>query len=121
MVAIQMTNAFRFTDPMVLANPNRYYIELAEPGYKVPSISNQIYANDSSSGQQNGGPAQIKIYPDDQFLLTDEQFALLAQSAKQGGDTNFINILLYLVAVGTLEVLKDGAVQTRTQILNFTA
>lgn len=120
MVTIEMSPTFRFTNPVVLADPNRYYIELAEPGFKVPSESSHIVSNDISSGQELGGPAQMKIRPDEQYLLSDQQFALLAQSGK-GADQNLLNTLLYLVGIGTLIVKKDGTVQTQTQILNFTA
>lgn len=118
-VTIKMTNTFRFSNPQVLASPHNYVLDIAQAGYPVPSPSNQINPHDVSSSERLGGPALMKIRPDESFVLDDSQFETMVKSGLQGGMSDFLNNLIFLVSNNTLEVSHNGTPLTTQQILDF--
>lgn len=123
-INISMTNTFRFTNPQVVANPKAFFIDLSQAGMTLPTPDNQVTASDASSGARLGGPAMIRIRPDQTFDMTDQQFATLVKASQSGyiGPTDFMNTLYNLVNNGVLQVQHDmGTAFTATQIFNFTA
>lgn len=118
-ITIRMTDSFRYTNAEVLASPHNYIIDIAQGGYPVPSPSNQINPADITSSTLKGGPALMKIRPDEDFILDEALFEALVNSGKHGGMSDFLNNLIALVANKTLEVLDDGSPLTTDQILNY--
>jgi hypothetical protein len=127
MIEIKMTDVFRLTDPVVLSDPNNYAIQLAEPPYWIPSSSNQVSRDDVTTSMYRGGPTMMFVRPNESFLMTDQQFATLVSSVKQGGGpTDFLNNILGLVNRNIIEVIqRDGSnnptVLSQSDIYNFTA
>lgn len=113
-----------WVDAQKLINPsfntNTFTIQLGEPGFEYFSISNAIHPNDPTSPMQQGGPSMVILRPYEEFDIGDEEFANLVSSAKNGGSTDFITGILYLVRKGVIQVNHNGVVLTPSQILNFT-
>lgn len=120
-ITIKINDVFRYTDPTLLQNPNNYAIQIMEPRFLVPSPSNHISSSDIASGQVMGGPGFMKIRPDEEFIISNEQFETIVSSALQGGMTDFVNNLLYLVDSNILEVLDNGTPMTPKQIIEYQA
>lgn len=119
-INISMTSTFRFTNPQVLAAPASYFIDLSQAGMTLPTASNHI-TSDMSSGSRLGGPAFIRIRPDQSFTMTDQQFGTLVKASQAGyiGPTDFMNSLLNLINTKTLQVDQNGTPLTAEQIFNF--
>jgi hypothetical protein len=120
MVNISITSAWMAANPQY--SPNTFCIQIGEPGYKYFATSNQVNTNDRTSAVTNGGPAFVVLRMNESFDLGNEEFENLVYSSKNGGATNFITQLLYLVRKGAVQVQQDsGTPMTPSQIMAYTA
>lgn len=114
------------TQAWVTANPqlplNAFTLSIGEPGYLYQSPSNSIVPSDRTSPAVKGGPSQVLLRMNESFSLGNQEFETIIYSAKNGGTTNFLNRLLYLVNNSIVQVQQDnGAPLSADDIYNYTA
>ena len=124
MVNITITDAWvtlqETLDPKFV--PNSFTIQIGEQGFEYMADSNQIMPNDPTSPGTQGGPSLVILRPYESFDIGDVEFQNLVLSAQNGGSTDFITNILYLVRRAVIEVQQDGGTPlTPKQIINYTA
>lgn len=101
---------------------NAFTMSLGEPGYIYETTSNSIVPQDRTSPAVKGGPSQVLLRMGQSFNLGDQEFETIIYSAKNGGTTNFLNRLLYLVNNNIVQVQQNGgAPLSADDIYNYTA
>lgn len=120
MILIKIKDTYVASNPTIAANPNAFILHLGDDDFAIPSSSRNLGSIDSAV--RTGSPYQINLKPYEEFGIDDTVFESLVDSAKQGGDTSFINRILHFVNVGVLEVRQDGGSPlTSKQVLAYTA
>jgi hypothetical protein len=120
MVNISITQSWIAANPQFSANT--FSLNIGEPGYIYLSISNAIRPEDRTSPGVNGGPSQVLLRMNESFDIGNEEFEMIVYSAKNGGKSNFLNRILYLVNNGIIQVQQDGGTPlSAKQVYSYSA
>lgn len=118
MVNLTMTTTFLTTNATAKINPNKFCLQLGDEHFIIPSISRP--SNPDNPDQViRGGVNQINLRGYESFCIENQVFQDLVNSARDGGDTTWLNRIIFYVNTNVLQVDQDGTVLTSDQILNY--